>query len=83
VSRDAACHCPRRVDAAVRLGRIRPGDLEFVDADAEREASLVDANDQIGRLHDAAHLLRALPAAVPATSRERISAVLAASGVTR
>jgi RNA polymerase sigma factor (sigma-70 family) len=81
VSRDAACRCPRRVDAAVRLGRIRRDRLEFVDPDAERAQRLTDANEQMARLHDAAHLLRALPAAVPATSRDRISAMLAASGV--
>jgi RNA polymerase sigma factor (sigma-70 family) len=81
ISQDAACRCSRRIDVAVRLGRIRRDRLEFVDPDTEREARLVDANDQIARLHDAANLLRALPAAVPAVSRERISAVLAACGV--
>jgi RNA polymerase sigma factor (sigma-70 family) len=85
VSRDAACRCAGRVDAAVRLGRIRRDRLEFVhdaNPDAGRLDRLTDANEQIARLHDAASLLRALPAAVPATSRERISALLAASGLT-
>jgi RNA polymerase sigma factor (sigma-70 family) len=81
VSQDAACCCSRRVDAALRLGRIRRDRLEFVDHDAERAASLVDVNERIAGLHDAAHLLRALPAAVPTSARDRISAMLAASGL--
>jgi RNA polymerase sigma factor (sigma-70 family) len=79
VSRDAACRCSGRVDAALRLGRIRRDHLEFVEPDAEPAARLVEANEEVARLHDAASLLRALPAAVPAASRDRISAVLAAS----
>ena len=85
VSREAACRCSRRVDTALRIGRIRRDGLEFVDpdddlADAER---LADANEQVARLHDAANLMRALPAAVPASSRERITALLAASRIAR
>jgi len=81
VNRDAACRCAGRVDAALRLGRVRRDHLEFVDPDAERARDLVDANEQIARLHDAANLLRALPAAVPAASRERISTLLTGSGL--
>jgi RNA polymerase sigma factor (sigma-70 family) len=83
VNREAACRCAGRVDTALRLGRIRRDRLEFVDPDVERAGRLSDANEQITRLHDAANLLRALPAAVPTASRERISALMAASGLGR
>jgi hypothetical protein len=61
----AGCRCAGRVDAALRLGRISRDRLQFVDPDAERVRHLVDANEQIARLHDAANLLRTLPAAYP------------------
>jgi RNA polymerase sigma factor (sigma-70 family) len=32
VSDDAACRCPRRVPAAIRLGRVHPGDPRFADS---------------------------------------------------
>ena len=75
VSADAACHCSKRVDVAVRTGRVDRRRLEFVDP-------TVEAADAIGRLHDAASLLRALPpAAVPDESRERITRLLERSGL--
>jgi RNA polymerase sigma factor (sigma-70 family) len=61
VSSKAACHCSRRVDVAVRLGRVDPERLEFTDTSTE-------ANDELIRLHDAAHLLRSLPPATLPTS---------------
>ena len=75
----AACRCSRRVDVALRTGRISRDRLEFVDVTAERVAQ---ANDQIAGLHDAARLLRALPAAtIPSSSRERITTLLTLSGL--
>lgn len=62
VSSKAACHCSKRVDVAVRLGRVDPERLEFTDTTAE-------ANDDLIRLNDAAHLLRSLPAATLPTSK--------------
>ena len=61
VNRDAACHCSKRVDVAVRLGRVDPHRLEFTDA-------TTSANDDLIRLHDAASLLRSLPPATLPTS---------------
>ena len=61
VSRTAACHCSKRVDVAVRLGRVDPHRLEFTD-------TTTSANDDLIRLHDAAGLLRSLPAATLPTS---------------
>ncbi|MET8153770.1 RNA polymerase sigma factor [Actinoplanes sp. NPDC049668] len=73
VTESAACRCPRRVDAALRHGRIERTRLEFADLD--------QVNERVAGLHDAGQLLRALPAAVPAESRERISKLLATSGL--
>lgn len=81
VSETAACRCARRVNVAVRLGRIDRDRLEFVNPDAEAADRLAGANARIAGLHDAGQLLRALPAAVPADSRERITRLLAASGL--
>lgn len=83
VSEAAACRCARRVDAAVRLGRIGRDRLEFVDPDTEATDRLAGANARIADLHDAGQLLRALPAAVPTESRKRITRLLAASGLDR
>ena len=49
----AACRCDRRVAAAVRLGRVRPDALNFVDADS--------AVGEMERLHDLASLMRSHP----------------------
>jgi RNA polymerase sigma factor (sigma-70 family) len=77
----AACRCSHRVDVALRTGRINRDRLAFTDATAERVAQ---ANEQIAGLHDAAHLLRALPEpTIPSSLRERISALLTLSGLDR
>jgi RNA polymerase sigma factor (sigma-70 family) len=81
VSEAAACRCGRRVDVAARSGRISRDRLEFVDGDAAGGDRLAGVNARIAGLHDAGRLLRALPAAVPADSRERITRLLAASGL--
>jgi hypothetical protein len=60
---------------AARTGRVDRQRLEFVDQTAR-------ATDAIARLHDAAGLLRTLPAAtVPEESRERITRLLERSGL--
>jgi RNA polymerase sigma factor (sigma-70 family) len=84
VTRTAPCRCPRRVDAALRTGRVHRDRLEFVDTRAEdRGERTVRATDQIARLHDAAGLLRSQPAAtVPGESRAQIIALLTSSGLT-
>ena len=61
VSTSAACRCSNRIDVAVRLGRIDPQRLEFTDTTNR-------VNDEMIRLHDAASLLRSLPAAFVPTS---------------
>jgi len=81
VSETAMCRCPRRIDVAVRLGRIDRGRLEFVNPSGEAADRLAAANARIAGLHDSGLLLRALPAAVPADSRERVTRLLAASGL--
>jgi RNA polymerase sigma factor (sigma-70 family) len=83
VSEAAACRCRRRVDAALQQGRIRRDRLEFIDPATDTADQLAEANDRIARLHDAGQLLRALPAAVPAASRQRITTLLAASRLDR
>jgi RNA polymerase sigma factor (sigma-70 family) len=86
VNEAAPCRCAKRVDVAVRTGRIARGGLQFVDPAAatgsETGRRVAEANDRIARMHDAANLLRALPpATVPETSRARLSGILAASGL--
>lgn len=77
VNPDAACRCSRRVDAAVRSGRVDPARPAFVDP-----RTVEAANDEVVRLHDAASLLRSLPQpAVPAASRARIQRLLSESGL--
>lgn len=84
VSDTAACRCPKRVDVALRIGRIRRDRLEFVDATVEDHRRIAEFTEAISRLYDAAHLLRALPPTrVPATSRERITKLLATLGLDR
>lgn len=73
VTEAAACRCPKRVDAALRTGRVDRDRLEFVDPERTTRAS-----DELDRLHDAGNLLRALPdAKVPDTTRRRITDLLA------
>jgi len=54
VSPTVACHCSKRVDVAVRLGRVDRHRLEFTNITTH-------ANDEMVRFHDAADLLRNLP----------------------
>jgi RNA polymerase sigma factor (sigma-70 family) len=83
VTDTAACRCPKRVDVALRTGRVNRNRLEFVDAAEDRQRT-ARATDELSRLHDAANLLRALPPArIPGTARERIIKLLAASGLDR
>jgi len=56
VSPTAPCHCSKRVDTAVRIGRIDPNKLAFTDQTAT-------VNSEMIRFHQAADLLRSLPAA--------------------
>ena len=56
VNKTASCRCDRRVEAALRNGRIKPGHLNF--------AQPLDPNDAVGemeRLHDLASLMRSHP----------------------
>lgn len=69
VSVAAACHCSKRVDVAVRLGRVDPHRLEFTDG-------TIAANDDMIRLHDAATVLRSLPPAALPTSMADVTARL-------
>ena len=70
VGPQAACRCSKRVDLAVRTGRIDRTRLQFTDV-TER------VNEEIIGFHDAAHLLRSLPAAtVPTTTADAITQML-------
>jgi RNA polymerase sigma factor (sigma-70 family) len=56
VNKSAKCRCDRRVTAALRNGRIQPGQFNF--------AQHLDPNDAVGemeRLHDLASLMRSHP----------------------
>lgn len=61
VSPTAACHCSKRIDAAIAAGRAAPISLGFTDITES-------ANDEMVRFHDAAALLRSLPPARIPTS---------------
>ena len=70
VSQAAACRCAKRVDVAVRVGRIDPQHLQFTD-------STQTVTDELVRLHDAAHLLRSLPdAKIPEGSVQTIKMLI-------
>jgi hypothetical protein len=53
VSDDAACRCPRRVPAAMRLGRIQPGDPRF----AESAISFKETRELVRRVEKARRAL--------------------------
>jgi RNA polymerase sigma factor (sigma-70 family) len=73
VSASAACRFSKRVDVAVRLGRIEPQRLEFTDR-------TVAANDDMVRLHDAAGLMRSLPPAkLPASTADMVARLISTS----
>lgn len=70
VSQAAACRCARRVDVAVRIGRIDPQQLQFTDSTAT-------VTDDLVQLHDAAQLLRSLPdAKIPGGSGQMIKRLI-------
>ena len=54
VNQAAKCRCSKRVDVAVRVGRIDRQQLQFTDTTAI-------VTDELVKLHDAAQLLRSLP----------------------
>lgn len=75
VGADATCRCSRRVDTAVRLGRVEPHRLEFTD-------QTVEVNDEMVRLHDAASLFRSLPApSVPTSTIDAVATLIRGSRV--
>lgn len=53
VSDDAACRCPRRVPAAIRLGRVQPGDPRF----AESSISFKETREIVRRVEEARQAL--------------------------
>jgi RNA polymerase sigma factor (sigma-70 family) len=70
VSQTAACRCAKRVDVAVRVGRIDPQQLQFTDSTAK-------VTDELVQLHDTAHLLRSLPdATIPEGSVQMIKTLI-------
>jgi RNA polymerase sigma factor (sigma-70 family) len=65
VEKSAHCRCDRRVATAVRIGRVRPNELQF--------AQQVDADAAVGdmeQLHDLASLMRSHP---DYTARETVT----------
>ncbi|MDQ4133694.1 MAG: RNA polymerase sigma factor [Actinomycetota bacterium] len=72
VNAEAACRCDRRVDAAVRLGRVDPDRLLF----ARREAVSAAVRD-MEHLHDLGSLMRSHPDyRAPAAVTEKVRALL-------
>jgi RNA polymerase sigma factor (sigma-70 family) len=78
VTRSARCRCDRRVQAALRNGRVQPGQLNF--------AQHLDPSDAVGemeRLHDLASLMRSHPDyQTPQAVTEAIQAVIASGKYT-
>jgi hypothetical protein len=67
VGAEAACRCDRRVEAAVRLGRVNPERLLFAGAVAEME-----------RLHDLGSLMRDHPDyRAPRAAADRVRELIA------
>ena len=72
VNRDAACRCDRRVEAAVRLGRVDPDALLFTDRTAV--SAVVE---EMEHLHDLGSLMRSHPAyRAPRAAAERVRALI-------
>ncbi len=72
VNREAACRCDRRVEAAVRLGRVNPDALLFAD-----RAELTSAVGEMERLHDLGSLMRSHPEyRAPGDAVERVRALV-------
>jgi len=75
VSSSAACHCSKRIEAAVATGRAAPTSLRFTDITAS-------ANDEMVRFRDAAALLRSLPSArIPTTTVDVVVRLIRNSSV--
>ena len=76
VNPGAFCRCARRTEKAIELGRVDPRRLALAGHPVSRPGrDVTEAATQIGRLHDAAAVLRAHPDyAVP---RDKAGAILA------
>lgn len=71
----AACRCDRRVDAAIRNGRVRGDRLLFASHDAEA------ATREMERLHDLASLMRSHPEyRAPAAVTDAVRRVIGSGG---
>ena len=73
------CRCARRIDYAVRVGRVDPGHLLFASHPVrlESDASTQDVVREMEQLHSAAELLRGHPDyAAPGTTAEVIRDLL-------
>ena len=78
VNRSAACRCDRRVNAALRQGRVDPDDLNFA-----RHVNPEDAVGEMERLHDLASLMRSHPNyRAPEDVSEAIQSVIASGKYT-
>lgn len=72
VNTEAACRCDRRVDAAVRVGRVRPDSLLFA-----RRTEAHEAVGEMERLHHLASLMRSHPDySAPASATTAIRTVI-------
>ncbi|MQY24048.1 RNA polymerase sigma factor [Nocardia macrotermitis] len=74
----AACHCARRVDKAVEIGRVDPRRPAYATHPTTPGArTALEVEQQMSRLHDAAAIFRSHPDyAVPATRTESIQRLL-------
>jgi len=78
VNKGAKCRCDRRVEAAVRTGRVQPGHLNFA-----QHLYADDAVSEMERLHDLASLMRSHPDyQTPGAVTQAIQAVIASGRYT-
>ena len=78
VTKSAKCRCDRRVQAALRNGRVQPGQLNFA-----QHLNPSDAVGEMERLHDLASLMRSHPDyQTPQAATKAIQAVIASGKYT-
>ena len=72
VNRSAACRCDRRVESAVRIGRVRPDAIQFAQ-DLDPDAAVGEMDE----LHDLASLMRSHPDyAVPDSTTRAVRTII-------
>ena len=82
VSVSASCHCSRRVDVAVQLGRVDPQRLEFTDVDIDRGTTRWSAFTTPPTCSDVSRRRRCQPTTVEVVTNLIRNSTAASAGTT-